>query len=250
MKISDMIAGREKVWKVLLYGDSGTGKTTSALTFPKPYIFDFDAGIPFRYASALKAGTVKGKTYGRADWPKFMQDFRNFNVEHVETVILDSLTTVASAVEYHVKKLNGSLDRPTQLQEWLIIMDRLENLIADIVEKSYNVVVTAHIQRFQDEQTGVVTILPLLPGKKLPPRLPLWFDEVYRCIATTTTEGKTKYSWQVQPDRLTMAKSRLGIQTKMVEPPTFQTLVKLLGGSQNELEATSHTNGAATSKGS
>ena len=31
--------------KVLVYGKSGTGKTTFACSFPKPYVFDFDNGM-------------------------------------------------------------------------------------------------------------------------------------------------------------------------------------------------------------
>ena len=31
--------------KVLVYGDSGTGKTTFLSTFPNLYVFDFDVGV-------------------------------------------------------------------------------------------------------------------------------------------------------------------------------------------------------------
>ena len=48
--------------KALIYGQAGTGKTTLALSAPKPLLFDFDGGI-HRVNSAHRVDAVQIKKY-------------------------------------------------------------------------------------------------------------------------------------------------------------------------------------------
>jgi hypothetical protein len=99
------------------------------------------------------------------------------------------------------------------------LIEKMETLIRafrDIPGK--NVLVSAKMEPSKDELTGIVKYGPSMPGAKLGPRLPYFFDEVFRLGIGKTPQGQEFRFLQTQPDLQFEAKDRSGaLQTW--EPP-------------------------------
>lgn len=217
--------------RILIYGESGTGKTRAAATFPDPYFFDFDGGM-LSVRKALIDGTIDGKTYGREDWRTFRKDWDGVIKEPKhKTYVFDSLTTIAEAIGHHLQKVKGNVSETLTLQQYGLIYNRLSQLMYEVIALPTNVIVLAHVQESADEATGVVKELPLVSGKKFPDRLPIWFDEVFKQEVTKNKEGHFEPFWAVKHSRRSKAKSRLGIQADVINPPTYQAYIKELEAS-------------------
>ena len=194
---------------VLIYGKSGTGKTTFACCFPKPFVFDFDKGM-----LSQRGREVDYKTY--TSYADFEIDFRQMEGNcPYETIILDSVTTLE---EYCMDMVLAANRRqmPT-MNEWNVLIADLKDLFMRATKMSKHLVVIAHEQMIQDEITGEVMVRPQIVGKKLPAQLPLWFDEVYRAQVSRSKDGIPIYSLLTAADLKYTAKSRLNCMPSVVD---------------------------------
>jgi hypothetical protein len=196
----DLVASNIKI-NLLLYGKSGTGKTTFASCFPKPYVFDFDKGMLSQRGRDVDYDTFNSYS----DFEAKLKEF-----EHkcpYETLIIDSITTLE---EYCMDKALAANRRamPT-MNEWNVLIADLKDLFMRTTKMANNLVVIAHEQMIQDELTSEVIIRPQIVGKKLPGQLPLWFDEVYRSQVSRNKDGVPTYEVCTVSDLKYTAKSRL-----------------------------------------
>lgn len=109
-------------------------------------------------------GDRTGKVYGPAD--KLGQDW---------CVVLDSLSGTAIM---SMELVGG--DKPIFDQgEWGIAMGRVEKIVQILCfSMPAHVVVNAHEERETDEISGGTKIMVSVPGKKLAPKIPRFFDDV------------------------------------------------------------------------
>jgi len=225
--------------RVLIYGESGTGKTRSAGTFPNPYFFDFDNGM-LSLRKEILEGKVHGKSYtmdGRQSssnnpWANFYRDWtalRKLKKEELQyqTYVFDSLTTINKMVLHHFQVVKGNLDKPPDQSQYGLAIDRCQKLLNQMLTFPANVVWTAHIREIKDEDTGRIKELPLVGGKYMPQELPLWFDEVFKADIVAKGDGFEPV-WTVKHSRKSQAKSRLGIKAAQLEPtyPAYLTALK------------------------
>ena len=186
---------------VLIYGKSGTGKTTFANCFPHPFTFDFDKGM-----LSQRNRDVDYVTY--TSYAEFEVKFKELEQNcPYDTIILDSVTTLE---EYCMDRALAANRRamPT-MNEWNVLIADLKDLFMRATKMSKHLVVIAHEQMIQDEITGEVMVRPQIVGKKLPGSLPLYFDEVYRSQVARSKEGVPIYSILTASDLKYTAKSRL-----------------------------------------
>lgn len=183
---------------ILVIGDGGTGKTVFAGTFPKPYFFDFDRGMASLRGKDVEFDTFKdapkdskaiSKANGIYPWGTAWTEFiRQLNVlgemmdkglcPH-ETIVLDSLTTMANiALHWVLKQTNHNGSDPVDPGRWYQQMSALEQVMDQLTSWPIIKVVTAHIQRDTNSITQNVEQLALVTGK-LAGKLPIYFDEVY-----------------------------------------------------------------------
>lgn len=217
---------RTETPSILLVGDGGTRKTRFAASCPKPLILDFDAGTAsiagmdvyystFKDApwKAPKPGqkvaagvdTEKGIYPWGEGWVafiKYLDDVlwpaiekgRPYTIEtedgpyEFETLVVDSLTTMANASMNWVLKTSGKtgMAQP-EIQHWGQQLRTLETVMEAIAAWPIRLVVTAHIKRDENQTMGTKEFLPLVSGQ-LSGKVGIYFDEVYY----TKTEGKGK----------------------------------------------------------
>ncbi len=193
----------------LIIGDSGTGKTRLAGTFPKPYFFDMDKGMASLRGMDIEYDTFKDSSpkgtpmpdrgiypYGTA-WQKFM-DKANEIGEQIdkgtcpfETLVVDSVTTLTQICMNYVLKQKNKVGGPPEIQHYGMQMELLKTVFDQLTSWPLIKVVVSHVQRTENQVTEQEQMLPLVTGK-LAGLLPVYFDEVYftdvRRIAGKTPE--------------------------------------------------------------
>ena len=218
--------------KVFIYGESGTGKTRSAATFPNPYFFDFDGGM-LSVREELVAGKINGKTYGQDEWRKFRKDWDALvDVEKPEydTYVLDSLTSISEAIEYYVMKQKGNLETGMELQQYKLTHRRLCDLMYKALKIRANVVVLAHVETVRSD-AGLQLELPLVTGKKFPEMIPMWFDTVAKQGMKRNKEKGWMPTWTCSHSNRFKAKCRLG-RIEGTITPTYESYMSALKTSQ------------------
>lgn len=223
--------------RLLLYGESGSGKTHFALTAPNPFVIDTDRGL----ATALKMG-VK---------PRFVSLSKDDQVYRITkdillsardgigpfkdnppgAVIIDSVTQLAEALLWEVmtKPINSkiAIKDPTsdkaEFDHWAALQNRMKELLDITKDLPCHVIGTAGIKRDQDEVFGGWVIQPDISGG-MRNRIAHYFDEFF--YMEPTGEGdKLKYITYTTKHRYSAAKSRTGRPAKL-ENASFKDLVE------------------------
>lgn len=219
--------------KLLLIGESGTGKTHFSETFPGPiYWFDMDLGLltlrhstkEIDYDSYVDNNSAQPMAARAAD-AKLKELAKSCPYS---TVVIDSITTLSDIAMNEVLKNNGRPDQTPQQQDWLQQMNWISNFIVRAKNLPCNVVFIAHENMIKDETTGAIKILPLVTGK-MAGRIQLLFDEVYYTQAVNSG-GSVKYKLLVRANGVRSAKTRLDCDGKLdsYETPDYEEIMKKL----------------------
>jgi hypothetical protein len=209
--------------KLLQAGSSGVGKTCIASTFPRPiYYADTDdegvkSLIPFYDYDDKKLEGIDYDVYTDPN-PKapdamnrLEQKLASFLAQPVfpyKTIVIDHLTGLEDRVMNRVifntrqtKRVLGAAN----MQDYGLVIWQLEEFIQTLMAMPCHVVLNCHTQVIQTELTKDIIVQPLVAGKKLPNKLPIWFDEVYVLV-----NQYGKRVWQLRPEGLiSMAKTRI-----------------------------------------
>lgn len=223
--------------KCLVYGSSGMGKTVLAATMPSPVLISAESGI-----LSLKQQNLE-KLFGVAN-PAICYNMPIIQVQTVDdlteaynwaansheakafaSVGLDSITEIAEVVLNNAKR---QVKDPRQAYGELIEkMETLIRLFRDLQSK--NVYMAAKMEPMKDELTGVIKYGPSMPGAKLGPKLPYFFDEVFRLGTNKDAQGNSFRFLQTQPDLQFEAKDRSGMLDPM-EYPMFSSVFSKIAG--------------------
>lgn len=224
--------------KTLIYGLSGMGKTVLCATAPQPLVISAESGL-----LSLRKKNLE-KLFG-IDNPGIcyntpvveiatVDDLSNVYKwcansaeakQNVQTVCLDSLSEIAEVVLNNAKR--QTKDPRLAYMELYEKMETTIRAFRDL--PNMNVYMACKMEPMKDELTGVVKYGPSMPGAKLGPKLPYFFDEVFRIGLNKDQHGEEFRFLQTQPDLQYDAKDRSGSLDK-IEPPLLTHIFnKILG---------------------
>lgn len=198
----------------LFKGESGTGKSVAALSFPTPYVFDFDRKMPGIARKHFPEKNIQYDTFSL--FQEVMDRVAELRQDcPYETVISDSYTflcsllmnSIAHSKSDSVPQMLQRMNEPTKrgvkstgvktfepmsmdyytgevrLSEWYI--DQLKSLWIQPGNPKY-VIITAHVLKvdpgpniFKPDAPVTVTRDIVSKGKKAGQQLPAGFDDVY-----------------------------------------------------------------------
>lgn len=219
--------------KVLLYGVSGTGKTTMAATFPKPVFLDLESGL----RSTLRVGQVLRypadpnvdiTNYEQVvDFYKLVKGMKN---PPFETIVIDSLNELQVLVAQHILKkfkVKRMYDDQLTMQDYGKANRDFMRVVRLFLKLPYHVVFTAIATQREpgDEETQV---FPKFVGKQVGPELQRMMDMVGYCHAKQMKDGTSEHyvSFRITPQYV--AKDRMGIVQRDI-PNNFSALVGATG---------------------
>lgn len=234
----------------LLYGDSGTGKTCFASSFPGPLrVFDFDGkitsaasfhkGKDFLSEIEVSQYPLEAPSGQKRPFLKFIDDLNEFAKEQAEkqtykTVLVDSFTTLLDQISHEEMKQRSSKSgrdsmlgvEVPNLKDYQIMNSFTKHLVQKILSINVqNIVFTAHIMQDKDETTGTI-LYTLQATPKISAWIPKLFQEVYRFHAKSEA-GKIDHFIQTRADRKFVARSEI---------PKLPTNLKITNSDYKEIE--------------
>ena len=229
----------------LIYGESGSGKSTGAATFPVPMlVFMFDPhgkerpyvyGLDGTPRGELNAGIVRGTPVTEVvdaggallvriehyidDDPRKPMAYARFLERlavldrdliewKIETLVTDSVTFMELAARKEQQyKLNPNARDPRQ---WF---GGSTDTLEEVIMIRYGAlrcrgIVIAHIDEDKDEVHGFFVRNPAFPGR-LRKKNSAAFSEVYRAFVKRDDHGHEGYWWQTRSDGVFNATSQL-----------------------------------------
>lgn len=211
--------------KMMVFGESGTGKTTLCSTAPKPIIISAEKGLLSLAEFDLPVIEIK-------TWQEFEEayDWCIANKDKFDTVCIDSITEVA---EIRLAELQAQFaDGRKVYGELQSDLPKYIRKFRDI--KGKHVFMIAQIDRIEDSYSGISTFRPTMPGKYLVKKLPFFFDNVLCLrIGEINKDGAVEeYRYlQTQPDISYHAKDRSGKLNKIERPNLKMIINKVMGKS-------------------
>jgi hypothetical protein len=137
------IKTRKRV-KAFFYGDAGTGKTTCAINFPKPYYIDTERGAEHaQYMNILQSNG--GVVFQTRSFKDLFEEILTLSKERheFETIVIDPITPIFSNLVDEYGKTYGTA-HGKHFNEVNKAFERLLNLLLRI---DMNVVITAHSKK-------------------------------------------------------------------------------------------------------
>ena len=208
--------------KLLVYGQSGAGKTKLIETLPNPVILSAEAGllsitgeIPYLEISSMNELLEAYK------WVSESEEAKQF-----DSVALDSISEIGEVVLNYEKKQTKD-----PRQAYGALSEQMGDIIRSFRDLSgKHVYFSAKMEKNTDE-TGKVFYYPSLPGNKTSQSLPYFFDEVLPLRVEKDQDGNTHRMLMCDSDGLWCAKDRSGKLAAWEEPNLSFIIEKIVARS-------------------
>lgn len=222
---------RGDTFRGIIGGRQGSGKTSLALTCPKPvHIDSFDPGGTEVLREAIEKGSIFADIRFEGENPDDPKMFALFDAaldrrlrsgyfDNIGTYILDSLTTLGAAalnavIKERLKKNRKKDKEPSivtetpQRDDWQPQMTLVSRVIRKIAALPCHVLVTAHLKPIKNEDGALLSYELLVTGR-LQELLPIHFSEIYILETKDSPQG-VKRALLTQSSGLYTAKTRIG----------------------------------------
>ena len=186
---------------ILVYGQSGVGKTSLIRTIPgRVLILSAEAGLLSLRDTDIEYVGI----HSMAD----LNEAYSYILSHLEDyncIVLDSLSEIGEVILASEKKATRD-----GRQAYLAMQDQLMELIRAFRDLSVNVYMTAKLDRAKDDISGMMLYSASLPGQKCSQNLPYLFDEVLCMRCENDEDGKPVRFLQTFTDSSYCCKDRSG----------------------------------------
>jgi len=142
--------------KVLVYGASGSGKTTFGSTAPKPIFASAENGLLAIADKELPFVQIASKV-DLLDLYKYLRDEKH----DYETVVIDSITEINEVIKVDIEKKTG---RAMQLKDWGELAKTIEKILRMFRDLPMNVVIIAQEDYVKDNDS-IYKVVPAMNGK-------------------------------------------------------------------------------------
>lgn len=206
--------------KCVVYGAAGVGKTRLALTVPDPIILSAENGLLSLRDDNMPFIEIRTIEELEAAY-KFCK-----STDEYKTVFIDSISEISENIlaEYKKEDKDGRQSYGKMATSVGAMLRNFRRMAGK------HVVMIAKERRVEDEESGVVTFEPYIPGKVLPFNLPFLVDELFNM----QIDRKGTPFLQVKADRKRPCKDRSGALEDKETPD--------LGGIISKIESTVNQN--------
>lgn len=207
--------------KCLVYGDSGAGKTVLCRTAPAPIIISAESGL--LSLRGVRIPVIQIKTVQDLE-EAYRWCFSAAEAKQFQTVCVDSISEIAEVVLANAKpQVKDPRQAYGAMQEQMIALIRA---FRDLPAR--HVYVAAKQALLKDEMTGLVTYGPSMPGTKVGPQMPYYFDEVFHLGVGRTQQGESYRYLLTQKDMQHVAKDRSGALAPVETPDLNAVFTKIM----------------------
>jgi AAA domain-containing protein len=236
---------------LLIYGESGVGKTTLAGSADEvealspALVIDIEGGTEALVRPYPNVKTVRVTTW--LEMQAVYDDLRRMNHPY-KTVILDSLTEIQKFNMYNVmiELLKEHPDRDPDvpsMREWGINLEQMRKYVRAFRDLPINTIFTALLREDKDQVTGRVTMKPSLSGK-MAGEIAAFLDIVGYYYVKQVGVGEEAVMSRLLLTRKTdkqVAKDRTGRLPMVMQEPTMKDIWEFVTlqrqpSEQNELE--------------
>lgn len=247
------VAERSSWYNILIYGDSGSGKTRLAGSA------DAVAGMRPVLVIDIEGGTETLKhTYPDVDvvrvttWKKMQEVYNELadGNSGYNTVILDSLTEIQKFSMYNImeeltaKSPERSADVPS-MREWGINLEQTRRLVRGFRDLDMHTVIVSLARHEKNEKTGVTSTQPSLSGK-MAGEVAAFLDVVVFLYVKQIGAGDEQRNVRFllsQKTETHIAKDRTNKLPQVLEEPTMQKIHDYMRGKIQPKEIANGTEG-------
>jgi AAA domain-containing protein len=230
----------EQKMRLLCYGEPGVGKTTLALSFPRPFVINTDDGL---ISGAIQG--LGGIEYAPEGWREFEAIYwwAKAHSDAFDTVVIDSITTVQRLLmdelveaTYDKKGANSPvMEFVPEQATYLATQRQIGRILNDFRMLGKHMVVTAGVREKMGKKSADVS-----PG--IFSVLSHWSSVIGQYVVVTKdAEGKTydppMRALLTAPSSDREAKSRFQSLTPYVANPTFDKVWTAVLGEYSEAAA-------------
>lgn len=208
--------------KSLVYGKPGVGKTPFAASAPVPIILSAEKGL-------LSVRDQRVPYIDISDYRSLTEAFQwcmgSNEAKQYWTFALDSMSEICEVLLTERKRTQKDPRKAygDVADEGLAVARYFRDNLP-----GKNVIIICKEEYDKDETTGGMLYQPMMPGKQLGPKLPYFFDEVWRLMAMQS--GNQRYSALLtRGDFQCIARDRSGKLADYEEPNATKVFKKILG---------------------
>lgn len=208
--------------KMLIYGQSGIGKTSLLGTMPaaETLIVSAESGLLCLADKAIDVTEVKSYDAVRAVYAYLA---KNEDEGKYKYIAIDSLTEISDLLVKHLKAKDEYKNPSNVLKMWGEFSDTMIGLVKAFRDLPRHVAFSALSDDVNDG--GIITKHPLISGNKAQKLLSSFFDEVFYLSINQDNEREVF----TQPTHSFIAKDRSGKLASFEAPDLTQIIAKIQG---------------------